>query len=138
MHSVRGRRIERKKEEENDSVLKSNVVTCFIPIADVCVCLRHEPHSLIITNRPAISPYHIILPHSHLATKTQPGKDILTRMAPKNNAKGGGDKKGKGAKDDDQGGKASGKGAAAGLKPATAINVRHILVRLDMSNNTHV
>lgn len=56
-------------------------------------------------------------------------------MAPKNNAKGG-DKKGKGAKDDDQGGKASGKGAAAGLKPATAINVRHILVRLDM--DTHV
>lgn len=48
-------------------------------------------------------------------------------MAPKNNAKGGGDKKSKGAKDDDQG-KASGKGAAAALKPATSINVRHILV----------
>lgn len=44
-------------------------------------------------------------------------------MAPKNNAKGG-DKKGKGAKDDDQG--KGGKGG--GLKPATAINVRHILV----------
>ena len=45
-------------------------------------------------------------------------------MAPKNNAKGG-DKKGKGAKDDDQG--KGGKGGG-GLKPATAINVRHILV----------
>ena len=44
-------------------------------------------------------------------------------MAPKNNAKGG-DKKGKGAKDDDPG--KGGKGG--GLKPATAINVRHILV----------
>ena len=46
-------------------------------------------------------------------------------MAPKNNAKGG-DKKGKGAKDDDQG--KGGKGGGGGLKPATAINVRHILV----------
>ena len=52
-------------------------------------------------------------------------------MAPKNSAKGGGDKKSKGAKDDDQG-KASGKGAAAALKPATSINVRHILVRFDI------
>jgi hypothetical protein len=46
-------------------------------------------------------------------------------MAPKNNAKGG-DKKGKG-KDASEGDK--GKGGGKGLKPATSINVRHILVR---------
>jgi NIMA-interacting peptidyl-prolyl cis-trans isomerase 4 len=46
-------------------------------------------------------------------------------MAPKNNAKGG-DKKGKG-KDASDGDK--GKGGGKGLKPATSINVRHILVR---------
>ncbi|GIK02421.1 peptidyl-prolyl cis-trans isomerase pin4 [Aspergillus viridinutans] len=44
-------------------------------------------------------------------------------MAPKNNAKGG-DKKGKG-KDASDGDK--GKGGGKGLKPATSINVRHIL-----------
>ncbi|PKX94731.1 peptidylprolyl isomerase [Aspergillus novofumigatus IBT 16806] len=44
-------------------------------------------------------------------------------MAPKNNAKGG-DKKGKG-KDVSEGDK--GKGGGKGLKPATSINVRHIL-----------
>ncbi|EAW23227.1 peptidylprolyl isomerase [Aspergillus fischeri NRRL 181] len=44
-------------------------------------------------------------------------------MAPKNNAKGG-DKKGKG-KDASEGDK--GKGGGKGLKPATSINVRHIL-----------
>lgn len=44
-------------------------------------------------------------------------------MAPKNNAKGG-DKKGKG-KDGSEGDK--GKGGGKGLKPATSINVRHIL-----------
>ncbi|GFF29857.1 peptidyl-prolyl cis-trans isomerase pin4 [Aspergillus udagawae] len=44
-------------------------------------------------------------------------------MAPKNNAKGG-DKKGKG-KDASDGDK--GKGGGKGLKPATLINVRHIL-----------
>ncbi|KAH1492489.1 hypothetical protein LV164_000657 [Aspergillus fumigatus] len=44
-------------------------------------------------------------------------------MAPKNNAKGG-DKKGKGkyASEGDKG-----KGGGKGLKPATSINVRHIL-----------
>ena len=53
-------------------------------------------------------------------------------MAPKNNAKGG-DKakaaKGKGnnAANDDTSGKGKGKG---GLKAATAINVRHILVSI--------
>lgn len=47
-------------------------------------------------------------------------------MAPNKNAKGGSEKKSKGAKDDDQG-KAGGKGGG-GLKPATSINVRHILV----------
>ncbi|RHZ56906.1 peptidylprolyl isomerase [Aspergillus thermomutatus] len=48
-------------------------------------------------------------------------------MAPKNNAKGG-DKKGKG-KDASEGdkGKGGGKGGGKGLKPATSINVRHIL-----------
>lgn len=46
-------------------------------------------------------------------------------MAPKNTAKGG-DKKGKG-KDASEGDK--GKGGGKGLKPATSINVRHILVR---------
>ncbi|RHZ49877.1 Peptidyl-prolyl cis-trans isomerase pin4 [Aspergillus turcosus] len=44
-------------------------------------------------------------------------------MAPKNTAKGG-DKKGKG-KDASEGDK--GKGGGKGLKPATSINVRHIL-----------
>ncbi|KAF7180730.1 hypothetical protein CNMCM7691_010021 [Aspergillus felis] len=44
-------------------------------------------------------------------------------MAPKNNAKGG-DKKGKG-KDASDGDK--GNGGGKGLKPATSINVRHIL-----------
>jgi NIMA-interacting peptidyl-prolyl cis-trans isomerase 4 len=50
-------------------------------------------------------------------------------MAPKNNAKGG-DKKGKG-KDASEGDK--GKGGGKGLKPATSINVRHILVRKSLS-----
>jgi hypothetical protein len=47
-------------------------------------------------------------------------------MAPKNTAKGG-DKKGKG-KDASEGDKGKG-GGGKGLKPATSINVRHILVR---------
>jgi hypothetical protein len=50
-------------------------------------------------------------------------------MAPKNNAKGGDKKgaaKGKGKDAEDAGGKGKGKG---GLKAASSINVRHILVR---------
>lgn len=46
-------------------------------------------------------------------------------MPTKNNAKGGGDKK-KGKDASDSGEK--GKGGKGGLKPATSINVRHILV----------
>lgn len=51
-------------------------------------------------------------------------------MAPKNNAKGGDKKAGKGKANDtakDEGAKGKGKG---GLKAATAINARHILVCL--------
>lgn len=99
----------------------ANVMRLPQAVTPLSYCHNPPQLSINLTSSPS---------HELASNKTQPRDDVPRQeMAPKNNAKGGGDKKGKGgAKDDDQGGK-SGKGAAAGLKPATAINVRHILVR---------
>lgn len=52
-------------------------------------------------------------------------------MAPKKDAKGG---KGKSKDGSDTAASEKGKGKGGGLKPATSINVRHILVRLRNSS----